>query len=116
MSRELEFRAYDKTEKKMLYNFILGGPCMSDGKIFHIMQFTGMKDKHGTKIFEGDVLRFHQAILFSKKNGEIYEDTEAEIVWYEGYGLSGFTLRIIGKHHLRTFDATKGEVIGNVYE
>lgn len=79
-------------------------------------QFTGLLDKNGKEIYEGDILRFHQLVLFSRKEGKKYETTEAEVVWYEGYGLSGFTLKVTGKHHLHSLDATKGEIIGNIYE
>jgi hypothetical protein len=82
-------------------------------KMGYLMQFTGLKDKTGKEIYEGDILLFHQLVLFSKKEGEIYDDATALVVWSDGGG--GFTLKLINRH-LRTLDMTKGEIIGNAYE
>lgn len=60
MSREIKFRAWD-TDGTMYYSEIngewnigtFGVQCRYCGN--RIMQYTGLKDKNGTEIYEGDI-------------------------------------------------------------
>ena len=65
--RELKFRAWYKSEKKMIYNIQnefeerieLGMDCFSDylkNDNFIVNQFTGRTDKEGKDIYEDDIL------------------------------------------------------------
>jgi len=58
--REIEFRAWDESTKEMIYQDFPRG-VLSAGELLKrfsvIMQFTGLHDKNGKKIFEGDILK-----------------------------------------------------------
>ena len=132
--REIKFRAWDKENNKMIYVDKI--VFRTDGEIFRVwdynmgiegvqgllinqdsgivIQFTGLKDKNGKEIYEGDVIvcRDGKAVI-------IYEDSFAKFIMDFDY---------FGKNTLPDFEDVSDnkqdadtcmrsiEVIGNIYE
>jgi hypothetical protein len=94
--REIKFRAWDG--KHMIFGFFNMPPQDQITKSWEYMQFTGLHDKTGKEIYEGDVLR--------TKDGEI-----GEIVWRR----YGWKVTVPLNRSWQNPDALT-EIIGNVFE
>lgn len=123
MSREIKFRAWHEgfqgQEPQMLYDTKLGD-CLvwkSQGQnISDIMQFTGLKDKNGKEIYEGDLLTSEFTHLF---RDEDIKKKPCEVTWKEEYG--GFYLTLEKRstglsEYLEGWKSGVFEVIGNIHE
>lgn len=122
--REIKFRAWDASKKKMTYAayvglggwhgeyHVKGGLCVgtfqdTDTPGNYLMQFTGLHDKNGKEIWEGDVLKDEHG-------------TVCAVVWREEE--CGFiaTKPYDGNSKCFTYDfglyPGLHEVLGNIYE
>lgn len=123
--REIKFRAWDKEFAEMnrvtSINFIdefnknkgYEGVVYLEGYIdaiplseIELMQYTGLKDKNGKEIFEGDILLYLRKSkrIVSYKNGAFirYYENYNEYLLYDSFIEDGYL--------------TDYEVIGNIYE
>jgi len=81
-------------------------PGTPEQRAFNVMQYTGLKDKNGKEIYEGDVIKY-----FHKVVGEI-----KRVVNYK-YGMYGIKGIMTGTHiPFANILESEYEVIGNIYE
>lgn len=128
--REIKFRAWHDEKKIMFPPWSIWKTNLAsyDGSCFlHIMQFTGLLDKNGKEIYEGDTLSFNGYMTADdsmgvEPNGFIYdEDSEHTVVWNEK--LAAWEPEFSKSENWKYKRDTRGlmiegkcEVIGNIYE
>ena len=99
--RVIKFRAWDKAGKIMLdwdkIKYLLDTPH------FILMQFTGLEDKNGKEVFEGDIIQRYGG---KYKNKQYLLGKPYVIKWCLGSRQNGWNIA----------SAKDFEVIGNIYE
>lgn len=120
MTREIKFRCWDKEVGSMKTSSKWGvhfdGGIIPFGKDHYykdnyvVMQYTGLKDKNGKEVFEGDIVKCQQGCSH-------------EVVWDEtiggtvGGGMPGWYLKGLIKNGGMGYAWTREEeVIGNIHQ
>lgn len=116
--REIKFRAINGRGEMVFWN-LTNSDCDKFGSLLNIMQFTGLHDKNGKEIYEGDILRIHNPEE-DDGMGEHYKYREVKFeagAFTIHYNFGAYDVTAIG--WALDFFSEEGyniEIIGNIYE
>ena len=127
MMREIKFRAWDKIKKEMcelkgidfIQEMVLCFPITKrsaraaqwrDIHSFELMQYTGLKDKNGKEIYEGDIVRIYRP--------GIIETLLAVVKFNDGcFDIESISSATLGRDYLKVYTANHAvKVIGNIHD
>jgi uncharacterized phage protein (TIGR01671 family) len=117
--REIRFRVWDKKTETMwspsMNLTLVGGKATTIDGNFILMQYTGLKDKNGVEVYEGDIVALD--MWQGNEHGYIPEDgvikwhqESSAFKWFSGDPSDG------NNYWLSQADEKQREVIGNIYE
>lgn len=112
--REIKFRAWDKDLKEMLFIdniFNMTEKFSERGKLgyFILQQFTGLKDKNGKEIYEGDIVETNG---IDGKLRWVFKYIEEDCGVYGGFNPEPVNYNLSSIHN----NIENCEVIGNIFE
>lgn len=116
--REIKFRGWDKEIEAIVdYGSFIPQYEYENG-IVNLMQYTGLKDKNGKEIYEGDILEIENDDEYSFMASQPRKILR-EVKWQDYYGAGwnmGESHKDGEKRWSYGFYSKESEVVGNIYE
>lgn len=141
MNREIKFRIW--ADNQFYYKCLVGNTNDTNDKKYTcpvvwldnrkewvncdngiISQYTGLKDKNGVEIYEGDIVRYYHKTFFKKKGEEVFnfKNEKCYVVWdieRASFILNKRKDKVTNKAYIDILDMSESdniEIIGNIYE
>jgi len=115
MNRELKFRVWLHDTKEWgnvscieVFNSTGKLEYLYQDQPYTIQQYTGLKDKNGKEIYEGDIIQYHRC------DSAYYLILKSVVYFYNGQ--FGFDLKGFNDMFFALGDEVCPEIVGNIFE
>ena len=112
MKREIKFRAWHLDDGMLYFDFDSFQKDYHD-QYGNIMQFTGLTDKNGKEIYEGDILKCVDEFNENEKVIEVVFKNGGYCIEWDGMFYDGSDITLISWANETGIEF---EIIGNIYE